>query len=113
MVNPLSRVAMKNIIEEKNEKQYVQRNVKTLGDFVKEKEVESISRSNNSFTNRKESNTNNNYNTNRTVDNTNIKADVEISGLIKNVINGEVKVKKQNSVDTAITLEEAAEKTKR
>lgn len=114
MVNPLSRVAMKNIIEkEKNENNVVvKKDIKTLNDFATTTEQKINTISSNSYSyNRDNYNikSTNNYNTN----NINIKSDEQISSLIRNIVHGEVKIKENNSINRAITLEEAAEKAKK
>lgn len=114
MVNPLSRVAMKNIIEkERTEEKHsdnflVSKKVKTLSDFVENKEKI------NNTENRDSHNKHNfiNKKTDRIDNNTKVEADEEIKSLIKNIIDGEVKVKGINSIDNAVTLKEAAERAK-
>lgn len=114
MVNPLSRVAMKSIIEkektiEKNgDNLPVNEGVKTLSDFAEGKEK--INRTEN----RDSYNTHNliNKKTDRIDNNVNVESDEKIKGLIKNVIDGEVRIKGINSIDNAITLKEAAERAK-
>lgn len=150
MVNPLSRVAMKSILEKndtvkgynnnlspnkkvktlsdfgKNKEQastsrsgnsynmdssnlVVDRKAKTLGDFTKDRNQASTSTRTNSYN--KDNYSNNNFNT-KSTRNIDIKPDVKINNLIKDLIHREVKIKANNSIDSAITLEQAAAKTK-
>lgn len=112
MVNPLSRVAMKNILEKKKDNLIIERDVKTLSDFAKDKGQKSTSRSNNSYTNSQDSYSKNSYNAKKTNNDKIMEKDLEISSLVKDLIHGSAKVKKENSINSAITLEEAIEKIK-
>lgn len=104
MVNPLSRVAMRNIIEKDNpvDKQ----KVKTLSDFAKNTQQNTKAKSISNSYNK------NNYNTKVCNKNINIKSDEKISSLIKDVIHGEAEVNTNKSRNTGITLEQAANKIK-
>lgn len=114
MVNPLSRIAMKNIIEKQKDENdvIVEKDIKTLKDFSKMTEQKINIRSSDSHSYNKDNysiKSSSNYNAN----NINIKSHEQISSLIKNIIHREVRVNENNSINTAITLEEAAEKVKK
>ena len=113
MVNPLSRVAMKNIMEKKDDNLVVKRDAKTLSDFAKEKEERITPRSNNNYTNKEDNYKKSSYNTKATNNTRETSSDEEMSNMIKDLIKGQVKVKESSSISTAITLEEAVEKIKK
>ena len=113
MVNPLSRVAMKNIIEKKDENLAVKRDAKTLSDFAKEKEQKVTSTSNNSYVNKEDNYKKSSYNTKATNNTRETSSDEEMSNMIKDLIKGQVKVKESSSISAAITLEEAVDKIKK